>query len=196
MAPKPLHEVAIVGAGPIGLELAAALKRRDVDYVQLDKGAVGQTMFWWPPRTQWFSSNDRIAIAGVPLLTVGQQKATREEYLAYLRTVARSLQLSVRTHEEVLDIQRENGAFRIQTRSLFRRLGVELQGQQEVPAFDENTMQTNVSGVYVAGTATAGTQNRYRIFLENCHVHVPRIVAHLQGESPPATPPPNQLPET
>jgi thioredoxin reductase (NADPH) len=338
-------EVAIVGAGPIGLELAAELKRAGIDYVQFDKGTIGQTMYWWPPQTQWFSSNERIAIAGVPLHTIDQRKATREEYLAYLRTVARTFDLKIRTHEPVVDIVREADTFRLTTNargsqhsyaarkvvlavgdtdvpkridipgedlphvahvllephhyfqrdllivggknsaaeaalrcwhagvnvvmsnrdakfddqhvkywllpelegrinrgqiachyqtepveitesyvtlrrsdtgetfdvacdfvllatgfvadmSLFGKVGVALLGDNEVPQFDEATMQTNVAGVYVAGTAAAGTQNRYHLFLENCHIHVHRIVAHLKGEAPPTTPPPNQLPES
>ena len=42
-------------------------------------------------------------------------------------------------------------------------------------------MMTNVEGIYVAGTAIGGTQDRYRVFLENCHVHVDRIVSHVTG---------------
>ena len=58
---------------------------------------------------------------------------------------------------------------------------VELSGRQpcEVPAHNEQTMETNVPGVYVAGTAIAGTQGRYKTFLENCHVHVERIMATI-----------------
>lgn len=339
------YTVAIVGAGPVGLELAVALKRAGIDYVQFDKGTIGQTMFWWPPQTQWFSSNERIAIAGVPLLTTDQRKATREEYLTYLRTVARAFDLKVRTHEPVTDITRDGDGFVItsthgqQTHtcraqkvvlavgdtempkrleipgeglphvthvleephkyfqrrllivggknsaveaalrcwhagvevtlacradgidakhvkywlrpeligrikrheiaahfgvepveikpthtvmrhtktgetfnldcdfvllatgfvadmSLFRRLGVELIGDNALPMFDEETMETNAPGVYVAGTATAGTQNRYTVFLENCHIHTDRIVHHLQDKAPPETPEDRQLPET
>jgi thioredoxin reductase (NADPH) len=66
--------------------------------------------------------------------------------------------------------------------TLLRNAGVELRGDCQTPAFDEQTMQTNVSGLYVAGCAVGGTQDKYRLFLENCHVHIPRIVAHLRGQ--------------
>ena len=80
--------------------------------------------------------------------------------------------------------------------SLFRRAGVELSGDREVPRYDEQTMQTNVPGLFVAGTATAGTQRSgVRVFLENCHVHVDRILAAITGAAPPATPEPEGLPE-
>jgi len=49
-------------------------------------------------------------------------------------------------------------------------------------------METNVPGLYVAGTAVAGTQQSYQVFLENCHVHVDRILAHLLDQAPPPHP--------
>ena len=51
-------------------------------------------------------------------------------------------------------------------------------------------METNVSGLYVAGCAIGGTQDKYKIFLENCHVHVPRIVAALTHAGPANLPTP------
>jgi len=57
-------------------------------------------------------------------------------------------------------------------------------------------MQTNVPGLFVAGTAVAGTQRSgVRVFLENCHVHVDRILAAITGGVPPPTPAPSILPE-
>jgi thioredoxin reductase (NADPH) len=49
-------------------------------------------------------------------------------------------------------------------------------------------MLTNVPGVYVAGTAIAGTQGKYAVFIENCHVHTDRILASLMGKAPPEGP--------
>ena len=59
-------DVAVVGAGPIGLELAVALKRAGIDYLHFDAKQIGYTVSWFAPRTRFFSSNERIAIAGVP----------------------------------------------------------------------------------------------------------------------------------
>ena len=80
--------------------------------------------------------------------------------------------------------------------SLCRMAGVELQGDGQAPAHDPDTMQTNVPGVYVAGTAVAGTQDRYRLFIENCHVHVERILAHLTGQIADAPEPVFERPES
>ena len=58
-------------------------------------------------------------------------------------------------------------------------------GGAEVPMYEAATMETNVPGVYMAGTAMAGTQERYRVFLENCHVHADRIVNAVTGRAGP-----------
>ena len=42
----------------------------------------------------------------------------------------------------------------------------------------------NVRGNRVAGTAIAGTQRRTRIFIENSHVHVDRIMQAITGTAP------------
>ena len=65
---------------------------------------------------------------------------------------------------------------------LFKDAGVTLRGEQESPVFSPKTMETNVPGLYVAGTVAAGTQQRFRSFIENCHEHVEKIVAALTGQ--------------
>lgn len=59
---------------------------------------------------------------------------------------------------------------------LFHQLGIELVSEQQCPRYDENTMETDIEGVYVLGTVVAGTQRKYRIFIENTHVHVEKIL--------------------
>lgn len=98
-------ETVIVGGGPIGIETAVELRRRGVDAEVIEAGPVGNTVAWWAPATRWFSSNDRIAIAGVPLNTVDQSKASREEYLNYLRTVVDQYQVPIASFERVQKIE-------------------------------------------------------------------------------------------
>src|SRR5436190_194733 len=101
-------DLAIIGGGPIGLELAVALKRAGADYQQFDARQIGYTVSWFAPQTHFFSSNERIAIAGVPLLTADQSKATREEYLAYLRGVVEQFDLKINTYEPIIKIERND----------------------------------------------------------------------------------------
>jgi thioredoxin reductase (NADPH) len=338
-------DVIIVGAGPIGLEMAVALQRAGVDYIQLDAKQVGYTISWFAPQTRFFSSNERIAIAGVPLQTPDGGKATREQYLTYLRTVVEQFDLRVRTYEPVTGIQQVGrGGFEVTTApasgarryrcnrlilatggtdhprrlgvpgedlphvhayfgdphtyfrrrvlvvggknsaveaalrchnagahvaisyrrqrlpeksikywllpeinglidagriqshfntvpvqigptqvrlastlgdddpqspvtrdvpadfvlsligyeqdaTLFKLAGVQLRGDCQAPAFDERTMETSVPGLHVIGTAVGGTQDKYSVFIENCHVHVGRVLAAVTGAAAPTAAP-------
>jgi thioredoxin reductase (NADPH) len=314
-------EVAIIGAGPIGIELAVAFKQAGIDYLQFDSAQIGATMQWYPLEMLFHSSAERLAIAGVPIQVPDQQKPKREEFLAYLRAVVQQFGLEIRTYERVLSAHRlENGTFKLQTNrdtyevenvviavgamhmpkllgirgedlphvshyfhdphtyfnkqllivggrnsaieaavrcqragahvtvayrredfdpstvkfwllpeirsmirdqrvrflpstvpreirphsvvldpagevpadfvlaltgykqdtTLFQQLGVDLGGDDQRPRYDESTMETNVPGVFVAGTAIAGSpKERVTIIVEDCHVHVPRIVGRL-----------------
>lgn len=107
---------AIIGAGPIGLELAVALKGAGLEYVQFDAGQVGSTMQWYPLQMLFHSSAERLAIAGVPIQVADQQKPNREEFLAYLRGVVQQFGLEVRTFERVVNISRtDEGRFALET---------------------------------------------------------------------------------
>ena len=103
----------IVGAGPLGLELAVALKTRGVEYTHFEAGQIGSTIGWYAPGTQFFSSPERIQIAGVPLETANQQKATREDYLRYLRSVVRQFDLKIETNTRVISASKDGDNFRL-----------------------------------------------------------------------------------
>ena len=68
---------------------------------------------------------------------------------------------------------------------LMDSIGIERSGPDRAPTFDQDTMETNVPDVYVAGTAAAGTQDRFRVFIENCHIHAERIAAAMTGNPSP-----------
>jgi thioredoxin reductase (NADPH) len=321
---KNQADVAIIGAGPLGIELAVALKSAGISYLHFDKGQIGQMIYNFPPQTRFFSSSDRIGIAGMPIQTVDQQKCSREEYLAYLRTVVLHFQLKINAYEEVIHVEKNSSGFSMTTKtsageqrylvrylvlatggtaysrrlgisgedlphvsikmedphryfqrqvlviggrnsavetalrchhagayvtlaakqqldsqhikywlwpeiegciergeikcftdveileiqpkqvllksnkderkitfasdfvikavgfeadmSLFKQLRVSLSKEQHYPHFNNETMETDVENVFVLGTAVAGTQKKYRVFIENCHQHVQKIL--------------------
>lgn len=342
-------QVVLVGAGPIGIELAVALKHAGVDYLHLEAGQIGQTVSWYPKQSRFFSSPERISIAGVPLITADQTKATREEYLAYLRGVVQTYGLQTKSYQRVVAMEQDTsaggGGFLVHTRkggnvselihcqkiilaigdmhkprqlhvpgedlghvshyfeephpyfdqdllivggrnsaveaalrchragarvtmsyrragfdeeaikywllpeikalinageirflpqtvparilagkvvlkpvdgheppavlegqapieadadfvllltgylqdqSLFDQLSLQRRGPNQAPVLDPGTQEASVPGVYVAGTATAGTQNTFSVFIENAHPHVERIVKAITGTPPPA----------
>jgi thioredoxin reductase (NADPH) len=62
--------------------------------------------------------------------------------------------------------------------ALLERAGVRVDPATLVPEFDPATCETNVPGLYVAGTIQAGGET-HRIFIENSREDGPRVVGHL-----------------
>ena len=96
------HEVSlIVGAGPIGLACAISAKRRGLDPLVIDAGALAHSIVRYPIGMTFFTTPERLEIGGHPLVCAGA-KATREEALKYYRGVARAEALRVRTHTKLV----------------------------------------------------------------------------------------------
>jgi thioredoxin reductase (NADPH) len=336
--------VTLVGAGPIGLEMAVALGRRRIPYLHFEADQIASTIAWYAPHMRFHSAADRISLCGIPLQIPDQTKPRREDYLSYLRMLVQHFDLQVRTYERIESVTRSNdrrSGFLIGTRAhtgdahrvrseklilaiggmhkprmlaipgedlphvshylgdphtyfrrrvlvvggrnsaveaairccrvgaevvlsyrgaaldpavvkfwlwpelerlveagqirflpgtqplrierdrtllasaredadpsgespppmlvgtdfvllmtgyeqdptLFEQVGLDLVGSQRAPRLDARTMESNVPGVYVAGTATAGSQQgKIRVIIESCHVHVDRIAEALAAE--------------
>ncbi len=65
---------------------------------------------------------------------------------------------------------------------LLARAGIEIEPETLIPRFDPATCESNVPGLYVAGTIQAGRATD-RIFIENSRDHGGRIVGHLRGQA-------------
>ena len=321
----------VIGAGPIGIEVAAGLKSKNVSYIHVEAGQLADTITKWPRHARFFSSPERCAIAGVPVQTVDQEQLVGEVYLAYLRNVVELHDLKIQLYERVTSLARDDKGFTVTTEtrsdsrryrvksvvlatgdmnrpnklgipgedlphvshrfsdphpyfrqrllivggrnsaleaalrcfragadvslsyrrpaldrdrtnsrlhlelsiltgkqyvpfypstvpieikptsvvlagtnddrkttevpadfvlmltgfrgdiSLLEQAGAEFEGS--VPVINENTMQTTVPGLYVAGTAISGDQNTYHVFVATAHGHTPKIVGAITGDS-------------
>ncbi len=99
--------VLIVGAGPIGLACAISAKRRGLDPLVIDAGALANSITHYPVGMVFFTTPERLEIGGHPLVCAGP-KATREEALKYYRGVARAEGLRVRTFTKLVTAARQN----------------------------------------------------------------------------------------
>ncbi len=100
------YDFIVIGAGPIGIEVAAALKHHGADYLHFESQQIGHTISRYARFTRFFSSPERLAICGIPLQTMHQDLITGEEYLSYLRAVVEMQDLNIRTYERVVDLRR------------------------------------------------------------------------------------------
>ncbi|HEY3219214.1 MAG TPA: YpdA family putative bacillithiol disulfide reductase [Gemmatimonadales bacterium] len=97
------HEAVIIaGAGPIGLACAISAKRRGIDPLVIDAGALAHSIVRYPINMTFFTTPERLEIGDHPLVCAGA-KATREEALKYYRGIARAEGLRVRTFTKLID---------------------------------------------------------------------------------------------
>lgn len=96
-------DVAIIGAGPIGIEAAILAKRAGLEYLVFEKGAVVDAIRRYPTSMLFFTTSERLEVGGHPLVTTGD-KPTRKEALDYYRKVVANEALEVQTHSQVTRI--------------------------------------------------------------------------------------------
>jgi thioredoxin reductase (NADPH) len=107
MSPRSNEQVLIAGAGPIGLAAAISAKRRGIDPLLIDAGALANSIAHYPVGMVFFTTPERLEIGGHPLVCAGP-KATREEALKYYRGVARTECLRVQTYTRLVGVERRD----------------------------------------------------------------------------------------
>lgn len=109
-----MHDVLVIGAGPVGLATAIEARRAGLSALVVEKGALVNSIVGYPARMEFFSTPDLIEIGGHPFPVQGY-KPTREEGLEYYRGVAAREGLDVRLYERVLAVRGVQGAFGVVT---------------------------------------------------------------------------------
>lgn len=59
-----------------------------------------------------------------------------------------------------------------------RELGIELSSNKQIPSYNEETMESNVEGLYLAGVICGGTET-HKWFIENSRIHAKMILEHI-----------------
>lgn len=109
-----MHDVLVIGAGPVGLATAIEARRAGLSALVVDKGALVNSIVGYPARMEFFSTPDLIEIGNHPFPVQGY-KPTREEGLEYYRSVAAREQLEVRLYETVLGVEGARESFTVVT---------------------------------------------------------------------------------
>lgn len=61
---------------------------------------------------------------------------------------------------------------------MLKKLGVNLEGESSAPAYNPETMETNLPGLYLAGVVCGG-MDTHKWFIENSRVHAEQIFKHI-----------------
>ena len=101
-----VRDVIIVGAGPSGLAAAIAASKHDLDYLVLEKGALVNSIFHFPPHMVFFTTPELLEIGGLPFVSPND-KPTRGEALRYYRKVVDTFDLQIAFDENVVGVTRD-----------------------------------------------------------------------------------------
>ncbi len=107
-------DIIIIGAGPIGIACALECKKRNWNYLVIEKGALTNSLFNYPLNMTFFSTSEKLEIDNIPFIS-NNPKPTRNEALEYYRRVVTSNQLNIKLYEEVSTIKKVNDDFNIET---------------------------------------------------------------------------------
>lgn len=107
-------EVIIIGGGPIGIACALECKKRNWDYLVIEKGALTNSLFNYPKNMTFFSTSEKLEIDNIPFIS-NNPKPNRDEALEYYRRVTTSNQLHINLYENVVSVKKQSEHFKVTT---------------------------------------------------------------------------------
>ena len=108
------YDLLILGAGPIGLACGIEAKKAGLNYLILEKGALCNSIYNYPVNMTFFSTSERLELAGIPFMSAGA-KPTRTEALEYYRRIYFLFDLKVNLYEEVKTLKKVGKKIHIHT---------------------------------------------------------------------------------
>lgn len=141
-----LVDVAIIGAGPVGLAAAIACKRAGLSYVVLEKGCVVNAIFEYPTYMSFFTTAPELEIGNHPMVT-GHDKPDRRDALMYYRLVTQREALNVEQYTEVTAVHAAPAGFTVQVEKRDGNSGV-VEARRVVVAtgYYDNPMALGIPG--------------------------------------------------
>jgi thioredoxin reductase (NADPH) len=95
-----MFDLIIIGAGPAGISAAYEAKKAGLDYLVIEKGLIGNTVYNYPVGLTVFSTTNEIEFNPGDLKPA-REKPTREELLSYYVRFVLDNELNVRTETTV-----------------------------------------------------------------------------------------------
>lgn len=109
-----IYEVIIIGGGPTGLSCAIEAKKRDHDFLIIEKGLLVNSLYHFPTNMQFFSTSERLEIGNIPFIS-HTDKPTRKEALEYYRRIVESFEIPIHYNTEALSMTKSNDYYSIET---------------------------------------------------------------------------------
>src|SRR5437870_5623935 len=100
-------DLIIIGAGPSGISAAYEAQKFGLNYLVLEKGLIGNTIYNYSIGLAVFSTTNELELEE-GALKPAREKPTREELLSYYVRFALEKNLNIHTEEEVLSVEKNS----------------------------------------------------------------------------------------
>jgi thioredoxin reductase (NADPH) len=107
-------DLIIIGAGPAGITAAFEAKKNNLNYLVIEKGFIGNTIYNYPIGLTVFSTPPELEIVENTLKSV-RPKPTREELLSYYTRFTLENNLNIQTEEAVTSVTKLGNSFVVKT---------------------------------------------------------------------------------
>ena len=105
-------DVIIIGAGPIGIACGLEAKKRNLNYLIIEKGPLVNSLYHYPTNMTFFSTSEKLEIDNIPFIS-NNPKPTKREALEYYRRIATSNELKVQLFEKVEKVSQQEGVYEV-----------------------------------------------------------------------------------
>ena len=105
-------DLVIIGAGPAGITAAYQAKKAGLEYLVIEKGLIGNTIYNYPVGLTVFSTVNELEFNDGELKPA-REKPTREELLSYYVRFVLENELNVNAEEKVLALHKTRLGFRV-----------------------------------------------------------------------------------
>jgi len=166
--PYTLQEVAVVGASNSSVDAALEIYRKGGNVAMIVRGAqIGERVKYW---------------VRPDILNRIEEGSIKAFFNSEIKTITPH-QITVATPEGLKHLPNDYVLALTGYRPNFdflKQAGVHFsEDKKHIPTYDDETMETNVKGLYLAGVICGGMET-HKWFIENSRIHAKLIAAHIE----------------
>jgi thioredoxin reductase (NADPH) len=162
------QKVAVVGASNSAVDAALEIYRKGgaVSMIIRGKGIGDRVKYWVKPDIE-----NRIKEGSIKAYYNSEIKEISEEKIV-INEAGKDISIS-NDFVVALTGYRPNFTF-------LKAMGIELIGEKQIPSYNEDSMETNVKGIFLAGVICGGEET-HKWYIENSRVHAHQIISTISG---------------